>query len=297
MLPNPHLKTLGFSDLDRVAIIHADDIGMCQATLPAAAELFEFGLLSSAALMVPCPWFPGAAAHALAHPDLDYGVHLTLNSEWDLFRWGPISTRDPRSGLLDEGGYFHNRTAPTAEQADLTALRLELDAQLSRAGSGGLRITHADTHMLCLAHPRLVRVYIEAARSAATLPVLMRPGSAGWQKLGLDDHPTEVRQLFTELEEGGLPMLDDFYMMNLDTHEDRLEEAKRAFEGLQPGFTHFILHPAIETPELKAMAPDWRCRMADYDTFRSEELRAHVRELGVQVVGYEMLRAAVPAIN
>jgi hypothetical protein len=113
----------------------------------------------------------------------------------------------------------------------------------------------------------------------------------------LDDHPTEVRQLFTELEEGGLPMLDDFYMMNLDTHEDRLEEAKRAFEGLQPGFTHFILHPAIETPELKAMAPDWRCRMADYDTFRSEELRAHVRELGVQVVGYEMLRAAVPAIN
>jgi hypothetical protein len=92
-------------------------------------------------------------------------------------------------------------------------------------------------------------------------------------------------------------MLDDFYMMNLDDHRDRLEEAKPAFEALQPGFTHFILHPAIETPELKAMAPDWRCRVADYDIFRSEALRAHLHELGIRVIGYETLRAAMPAVE
>lgn len=32
MRPNPVLRRLGFSDCDRVALIHTDDIGMCQAT-------------------------------------------------------------------------------------------------------------------------------------------------------------------------------------------------------------------------------------------------------------------------
>jgi len=297
MQPNPYLNTLGFADQDRVVIIHADDIGMSQATLPAIAELFEFGLVSSAALMVPCPWYRGAVAHALAHPELDYGVHLTLNSEWTHLRWGPISTPEPQSGLLDEQGYFHSDTTPTAEGADLTALRAELDAQLFRAGSAGLRITHADTHMFCLGHPRLIREYIGAALSAATLPVLMRPGSAGWQKFGFDDLPREVLSNIAELEDRALPMVDDFYMMNLDNHQDRLEEAKLAFERLQPGFTHFILHPAIESPELKAMAPDWRCRVADYNTFRSEDLRVHLHGLGIQVIGYESLRAFIPVME
>jgi len=297
MLPNPTLKKLGFANNDRVAVIHADDIGMCQATLPAIADLFDFGLVSSAALMVPCPWYPGAAAHALAHPGLDYGVHLTVNSEWSDMRWGPISTGDPGSGLTDEHGYFHSTTALTADRADLTALRRELDAQLSRPAGESVRVTHADTHMFCLGHPRLIRGYIGAALSAGTLPVLMRPGTAGWQKLGLDDLPPELLPAFAELEESGLPMMDDFYMMNLDDSADRLEEAKRAFERLQPGFTHFILHPAVETPELKALAPDWRCRVADYETFRSEDLQAHVRELGIRVIGYETLRAAAPVVE
>ena len=78
---NPALKQLGFDARDRVLIVHADDIGMCQATLPAIADLFEFGLVSSAATMVPCPWFPLAAAFCREHPTVDMGVHLTLNCE------------------------------------------------------------------------------------------------------------------------------------------------------------------------------------------------------------------------
>jgi hypothetical protein len=87
-------------------------------------------------------------------------------------------------------------------------------------------------------------------------------------------------------------MLDGLYIMNLDDPRDRLEEAKQAFANLPAGFTHFILHPAADTPELRGMADDWRCRVADYDVFRSEKLRAYVRDLGIHVVGYEALRAA-----
>jgi chitin disaccharide deacetylase len=89
---NSALRHLGFGPRDRVVIIHADDIGMCQATLPALADLLDFGLLSSAAVMVPCPWFPAAAAFCRAHPVVDMGVHLTLNAEWSTYRWGPVAS-------------------------------------------------------------------------------------------------------------------------------------------------------------------------------------------------------------
>ena len=107
--PNPYLKKLGFADTDRVVVLHADDIGMCQGSVSAYASLLDFGVLSSAAFMVPCSWFPAAVAcyRQYQHlPHLDVGVHLTLTSEWRDYRWRPISTCDPGSGLLDADGYL-----------------------------------------------------------------------------------------------------------------------------------------------------------------------------------------------
>ena len=91
----------------------------------------------------------------------------------------------------------------------------------------------------------------------------------------------------------GIPMIDDIYMMNLDTHLDRLEEARQAFGALSPGITHFILHPAVGSQELQAMAPDWQCRVGDYETFLSEELKNYLVDIGVQIIGYKELRELV----
>ena len=109
MLPNPVLKKLGFGDCDRLVIIHADDIGMCQASLAAYGDLVEFGLVSAASTMVPCSWFAATAQFCREYPGagVDMGVHVTLTSEYDGYRWGPVSTRDPASGLLDQAGAFH----------------------------------------------------------------------------------------------------------------------------------------------------------------------------------------------
>lgn len=319
MNPNPFLKKLGFSPSDRVAIVHADDVGMCQATLPAIADLLDFGLVTSAAVMVPCPWFPGAAQYAREHPDADFGVHLTLNSEWDNYSWGPVSTREPSSGLVDDAGHFFSQTEITQARADTGAVRRELDAQLAIAKAAGISPTHADTHMFCLGHARFFPHYVQAARDAGTLPLVLAPGSPGWEYLfggpagdagpveseapdSNETAPTpdpqtsfdfsgdagndEIESAVRQLVEQGVPAIDDVYMMNLDTPEDRLEEAKQAFAGLEPGFTHFILHPALETPELRAMAPDWRCRVADFETFMSRELKDYVKAIGVQLIGY-----------
>src|SRR5512137_627515 len=105
--PNPTLEKLGFSSLDRVAIIHADDVGMCQASVQAYFDLWEYGTISSGAVMMPCPWAPAAAELCQNNPGMDMGVHATLTAEWDQYRWGPLSTRDPGSGLIDSSGFFH----------------------------------------------------------------------------------------------------------------------------------------------------------------------------------------------
>jgi predicted glycoside hydrolase/deacetylase ChbG (UPF0249 family) len=295
MHPNPVLKELGFADDDRVAIIHADDIGMCQATLPAFADLIDFGLVSSGSVMVPCPWFPQVTVYCAQHPEVDLGVHLTLNSEWSSYRWGPVSTRDPASGLMDEAGYFHPDTESVQIQANPAAVQTELAAQVARALAAGIDVTHIDTHMGTVAHPKFIPGYVQLAQQHRLPFLMLRLDEAGWRAAGMDDETAAfAAQFVLQLEEQGVPMLDHLSQeLPLDQHEDRVEVAKRVFDSLPPGLTHFILHPACDTPELRAIGSDWRARIADYRAFISPELRDYVRNAGIHVIGYWDLRDLV----
>jgi len=292
MLPNPVLRKLGFSDADRVAIIHADDIGMCQASLSAFAGLVDFGLISSAATMVPCPWFPEVVVYCRQHPQIDIGVHLTLNCEWDSYRWGPISTRDVASGLIDEEGYFYRWPEQTQEHGDPAAVQLELEAQVGRALAAGIDITHVDTHMGTVVHPKFTAGYIQVALRHRLPMLMLRLDEAGWRSMGLDgEAAASAARLAQELEGQGLPLLDHITMLPLDQPSDRVELARQALDALPPGVTHFVIHPAQDTPELRAIAKDWPSRVADYQAFTSRELRAYVENSGVQVIGYRALRS------
>ena len=291
MDPNPVLKKLGFAKDDRVAILHADDVGMCQASLAAFADLVDFGLLSSGATMVPCPWFPAVAAYCRQQPGVDLGVHLTLTSEWDSYRWGPLSTRDPASGLLDQEGYFHRRSEGAQAHADAAAVQREMEAQVSRALAGGIDVTHVDTHMGTVAHPKFVYGYVQLALQHRLPPMIPRLDEAGWRAFGMDgEMATLAAQFVGQLEAQGVPLLDHVVALPLDEEPgDRLALAKQTLDGLPPGLTHFILHPATDAPELRAITRAWRSRVADYETFRSEALRDHVRAAGIQVIGYRAL--------
>lgn len=294
---NPALKKLGFGATDRVVIIHADDIGMCQATLPAYAELLEFGLLSSAAVMVPCPWFAHVAAFCADHPAVDMGVHLTLNAEWASYRWGPISTRDPATGLLDTQGYFHDRGDAVEAQAHPKAVAAELRAQIARARQAGIDFTHVDTHMGTLARPPFIQAYVDVALENQVPLLFARISEDGAQKerflLDLTDHGLRLSR---ELEEQGYPLFDDIRALPLDDDpSDQLARAQQEIDELQPGLTMLLLHPSADTPELRALALDWPSRVGNLAVCQNPAWREYIRQAGVQVIGYRPLRELIRA--
>ena len=292
---NPVLKKLGLADTDRVAIIHTDDIGMCLASVDASMELNQAGIISSGAIMAPCPWFLHAAQYAREHPKADFGVHLTLTSEWKTYRWGPISTRDPKSGMIDEEGCFYHRSEDVQEHGDQAAVELELAAQIERLIHAGVDPTHIDTHMGSVAHPKFMQSYIGLGMKYGLPAMIFRMDEAGWRTTGLDASTAQMAAgLMQQLEADGLPLLDALGGMPLDTDENRLERTKKMLSDLKPGITHFIIHPSKDTPELRAITPDWKCRVADYQDFKNEELRKHIKQIGLHVIGYRDLKKLMP---
>ena len=296
MAANPVLKRLGLSDKDRVAVLHADDVGMCQATVEAFARLDEFGLMACGAVMVPCPWFPEVAAYARSHPQADLGVHLTLTCEYDLYRWGPISTRDPHSGLLDEEGFQPKRSDLVQQTLDPAAARLEMETQVQRALSFGIDVSHIDTHMGTVMHPKLIQSYIELSLKYRVPGMIPRWDEATLARRGLDSETAKMfAKALQELEANGVPLVDGYVGLPLDKPDDRLEQAKQTFADLPAGLTHFLFHPAVDTPELRAITSSWPARAADYETFMREDLRRYVRDSGVVEIGYRRLRELIRA--
>jgi predicted glycoside hydrolase/deacetylase ChbG (UPF0249 family) len=296
MKPNPYSQKLGYSETDRLVIIHTDDIGMCQASVRAFQDLWAFGTITSGATMVPCPWFPAVAQICRANPALDIGVHATLNAEWESYRWGPVSTSEPGSGLLDEAGYFHQWHQAVYDNARPEAVEKEVNAQIERALAAGIDVTHVDSHMGTIMSPLFFQSYVQAASSRLLPSLLPRPNAIGFEMVGVGEQERMARMPIMEmLESMGLPMLDGLLSMPLNepAESKQMEMAKGLLGDLPEGITHFILHPSIDTPELRAIAPDWESRVANYSVFMSDELKKFLEREDFKLIGYRPIRDAL----
>jgi len=289
--PNPILKKLGYSNSDRLVILHTDDIGMCQSSITAFERLWEFGTISSGATMVPCPWFPAVAEMCRKNPAIDMGVHATLNSEWEMMRWGPISTRDPETGLLDKDGYFHQWQPAVQQNARPEAVAVEINAQVERALAAGIDVTHVDSHMGTVMFPSFAQSYVQAAAGRLLPAMIPRLTARGFDILSMNsDELASVSTILQALEHQGLPMVDGLFAMPLDDPHNHINVAKKLLNDVPAGLSHFLFHPSTDTPELRAICPDWACRVANYEAFMSEELKDYIANLGIHVIGYRLLR-------
>jgi predicted glycoside hydrolase/deacetylase ChbG (UPF0249 family) len=269
-------ERLGYGPDDRLLIINCDDLGSSHAANVGCYEALRSGLATSATLMVPCPWSREAAAHYRGE---DVGVHLTLNAEWDRYRWGPI-TYAP--SLLDGDGGFPRTIEDVWDHADLDEVRRELQAQIERAILWGFDISHLDSHMGTLQlKPEFFDVYLELAVEYQ-LPLRLS-GASTERGIGFP-----FRRL---AEEEGVLFTDHFVVVTNGVGSRRAIE--RAIFDLRPDVTEVYVHPAADTPELRALAPDWAGRVDDLHLMcHDSELRAMVQRSGVHLVGWRTLRDA-----
>ena len=295
MTHNPALEKLGFKPDDRVAILHVDDVGMCGASLAAFDELWAKSAVTCGSVMVPCPWFRATAEWARAHPDADLGVHATLTSEWPGYRWGPVSTRDPASGLMDDEGAFPQTSPEIMESAAPEAAELELARQVELALEAGIAATHFDTHMGSVMDRRLYPLFLEVAHRHGLAPFALRLTAEQWGRAG---YPEETVQVLTRetarLEEAGIPLLDRIHQLSLSDEEDRLPKTKAMIDTIRPGHIGYVVfHPAHDTPEIRSICPDWRSRVMDHEMLVSGAIREHAEAQGINLVGTRALQNAM----
>jgi predicted glycoside hydrolase/deacetylase ChbG (UPF0249 family) len=299
MAANPFLKKLGFTDHDRAVILHTDDIGMCQASVQAFKDLWAFGTISSGSTMVPCPWFPAVGQMCREYPDMDMGVHATLNSEWQSYRWGPVSTQDTGSGLIDESGYFHRQPPVAQENAQPEAVEKELNAQIEKALAAGIDITHVDSHLGAIMHPKFIQSYVQAAGSRMLPSMLPRLNRQVIETMEMDEQEVaHYAPMMEILESIGIPLLDAILFMPLTQHsDDHIESARQLFGEAPVGITHLLLHPSVDTPELRSIASEWVSRVANYHAFMSDEMKKILEREDIKIIGYRAIRDVMRKAN
>src|SRR5512132_1079929 len=140
-------ERLGYPRDAKLLILHADDLGFAHSIDVASFDALDKGAISSASIMVPTPWITEVAAYAKAHPNADLGIHLTLTSEWQTYRWGSVESKDKVPSLLDSTGTFPSEERLVAATAKPVEVEREIRAQINRALALGIRPTHLDSHM------------------------------------------------------------------------------------------------------------------------------------------------------
>lgn len=262
----------------RLVIISCDDLGAFHAANEGVYQSLRKGVATCASLMVPAPW----ARHAvLNYDDDDIGVHLTLNSEHEMYRWGPI-THAP-SLQSGEGG-FPRTIDDLWEHADPAEMFRECRAQIARAIEWGIDVTHLAPHLTAITlRPEFFDVYLELAVEFQ-LPIRL-PSSISEEQVGF-----RFRQLATE---AGVSFPDHF---NHDWREGSRERVFASLAALQPGVTEIHVQPCIDTPEIRALGTVALGWIDDYKLMvNNAEIRSAIANSGAELIGYRALRAAMRA--
>lgn len=272
------LERLGYPPDAKLLIVHADDLGMAHSVNLASIKGLESGGVSSASIMIPCPWLPEIAAYARAHPGADLGLHLTLTSEWSLYRWGPILPKERVPSLLDSSGYLYPTETEAAAHIDPKEAEAEIRAQIARARALGIEPTHLDSHMGTLYQNQtlfetlfrvardnklLIRVSKEWFVSAPFLPSLLGPDDVVMNSVISIDANVPAEKWSTYYAD--------------------------AIKNLQPGITEMIVHLAYDNEEMRGVAfdhPNWgsEWRQRDFEFVTSGAFRKLLQENNVKLV-------------
>jgi chitin disaccharide deacetylase len=270
-------RLLGYPTDARLLILNADDFGMCNSTNEAIIGTLREGLVRSTTLMVPCPWALHAMHFLTDHPEVPFGVHLTLISDPLDYRWGPLTPRDKVPSLVDRAGYFYNfEDMPVLRAtAQLDHLELEFRAQIEAILAAGLKPTHLDWHALRFGERS--DIFGLMIRLAKEYGLALRVIGQDW---------------IDQLQSEGLPTIDyvflDSYGIDPLTKPARYSQLLRE---LPPGLSEWAVHPGFDNAELLSLEPTGNhIRQTDFDFWTSQSAKEIVEAEGIILLDYRPLQ-------
>jgi hypothetical protein len=267
-------QRLGYRADAKLLILHADDIGVAHSVNVASFDALDHGAVSSGSIMMPTPWVTEVATYFKEHPNADLGLHLTLTSEWETYRWGSVAASDQVPSLLNPDGTMPSDVQPIVARAKPQEVEREMRAQVERALAIGIHPTHLDSHMGTLfASPDLVGVYVKVAHDYH-LPYLALRGMAG----------------LAQVAHAGDVLVDNVVIAGPEIPRDKWKQFYLdAIAGLKPGLTEMIVHLGHDDAELQAVTVNhepygsaWRQR--DYEVMTSAEFKKALRDNRVILV-------------
>ena len=297
---------LGFPKGARVLILHVDDAGMSFDSNEGAENALTKGSSTSVSVMMPCPWVPGFVHFLKSHPQIDAGLHLTLTSEWNEYRWGPLSGKKNAPGLVDSDGYLWHTVEDVVKHASADEVDMEMTAQLEKARSMGFEPTHLDTHMgTVYGSPEFLMRYVKLGIKNK-IPVMV-PGGADIlikAQMKLPDASIEqMRMLGMMLWNAGLPVLDDLHNTSygwdipadIASNDKKLDDYKtnkyiEALKTLKPGLTMMIMHCTDPGPYFKYISDSGPTRKGDMFAMMNPKFKKALADQGIILTSWREVK-------
>jgi predicted glycoside hydrolase/deacetylase ChbG (UPF0249 family) len=282
---------LGYPAGSKVVVLHANELGMCHETNAAWAKLLESGIVKSGSAIVPAPWFGDFAKRSVAHPNADIGIELTLNSEFDDYRWQPVASGLVPS-LADGDGFLWRTPNQTASNASVEDVEFELLAQIERAKESGLDPSHLTTHLGTLVtRPDLIEVYLRIARQEWIPAMVVELTPEKIEQLAAQGYalPEDVIELFSDYP---LPKVDDIrHVGPAESYDAKKQAFLKMLSELPPGITQISLRPAVASDALSSITDDAQQRAWDAELLADEEVRQALTTDGVVLTDWrEIMR-------
>ncbi len=324
-----YAEKLGWNKGDRLLILHIDDAGMSYDSNLGTQRALTEGVANSVSVMMPCPWVPAFVKWLKENPEVDAGLHLTLTSEWDGYRWGPLAGRPTTPGLVDKEGAMWGNVADVVKHASPFEVETEIQAQVDRARTMGFEPTHLDSHMGTLfATPEFLERYIKVG-IRTSIPVMLPGGhntllqeqyregtyaqveqqnkgrkegekidpEATWQTVK-EARFGAIQQLADMTWNGGLPVLDDLHNTSYGWKStDKVAEYVEAIKSLKPGVTMMIMHCTQPTEVFEHFSGSGDTRLGDLNAMLAPEVRKALEDEGIILTTWRELKERRDALK
>ncbi len=279
-------QILGFNPSDKLLIIHADDLGLCESVNSATFESFKNRAISSASVMMTTDEINEVASFSNTNQNYDMGIHLTVTSEWKLHKWGGILNNEDIPSILNKKDHLYWNKRKFTKNGKLDEIRKELQAQIDLGKSMGINPSHIDSHEGALFFdPDIFKLYLDLAKENDLLAFVPIQASVHFDENFKKPKHAIIIDQFHMLPEGiNVSEIKDYYF--------------NVIKNLQPGLSQIIVHLGKDEEELREITIDhpnfdYRWRQLDFDVFNSIDFKNHLKKHNIKIINWKDLKKLI----